>query len=355
MTKKDYYDVLGINKNATPDEIKKAYRKMAMQFHPDKNPNDKNAETQFKEAAEAYEVLSDDQKRSNYDQFGHQGVEGMGHAGHGFHSMEDIFTQFGDIFGQGHSNIFSNFFHNDSQHSHQNGNSLRIQLEISFKESFTGTTKIVEINRNEICSDCNGSGAKSGTQPIICDMCNGIGIIRQGHGPFIMQRTCPKCRGNSKIIKDPCPKCNTSGLFPQKISLNINIPQSIPDGAQIIYKSEGEPSTSNKNNRGDLLVYIKVKPDDNFQRDGLNIITKLNISYLQAILGDHIQLNTLNGVATVKIHQGTQPNDLLRLTGQGFSHNGQKGDLILNIIVNIPKSLDQNSIDLLNQLKQIQN
>lgn len=355
MAKRDYYEVLGLSKGASSDDIKKAYRKLAMKFHPDRNPGDKQAESQFKEAAEAYEVLSDDQKKARYDQHGHAGVEGMGHAGQGFSSMDDIFAQFGDVFGGG--TIFDQFFGGGGGGRGQDPNqgaSLKLGLEISFRESYAGCTKTIDLKRNESCETCKGSGAKPGTKPTVCRQCGGHGVVRQGQGFFVMQSTCPQCGGNGKTISDPCRTCDAQGAVPKKVTIKVKIPAGIENGSRLRVAGEGE-SGREGGKRGDLYVYVQVAADTFFERHDNDVACKIPVTYSQASLGAEIEVPTLDGKATVKIPPGTQPNELLRMRGQGFpSGRGQRGDQIVVVQITVPKRVSEKSKELLQQLRQIE-
>jgi len=250
MSKRDYYEVLGVGRDASADEIKRAYRKLAMKYHPDRNPDDAEAEANFKEAAEAYEVLSDEEKRKRYDQFGHAGVEGMGHAGGGFSSMEDIFSAFGDIFGGGAGggggSIFDSFFGGGGAR-HRGpapGASLKLGLEISFREAAAGCEKTLDLKRNELCGTCKGSGAKAGSGPTTCSTCGGAGAVRQGQGFFVVQTACPTCHGQGTMIKDPCTACGGQGMQPEKVTIKVKVPPGIENASRLRVAGRGATSTS---------------------------------------------------------------------------------------------------------------
>ncbi len=353
MAKRDYYDVLGVAKTASDDEIKKAYRKLAMQHHPDRNPGDKAAEAKFKEAAEAYEVLSDGQKRGRYDQHGHAGVDGMGHAGQGFHSMEDIFAQFGDVFG-GNGSILEQFFGGQRGDRNQGAN-LKLSLEIPFRDAAFGTTRTIDINRNEHCPTCSGTGAKPGTKPSTCRLCGGAGAIRQGQGFFVVQTTCPQCGGAGRTIGTPCGDCRGEGGVAKKITIKIRIPPGIDDGSRLRVAGEGEPGREGAR-RGDLYVYVSVKADPFFERHGNDAVCKVPVTYSQAALGAEIEVPTLDGSAKLRIPAGTQPNELLRMRGQGIPdpEDGHRGDQIVVVQVTVPKKLDSRQRELLKELGEIE-
>jgi molecular chaperone DnaJ len=355
MAKRDYYEVLGVGKDAGDDDIKKAYRKLAMKFHPDRNPGDKEAETKFKEAAEAYEVLSDGQKRKRYDQMGHAGVDGMGHAGQGFGSMEDIFAQFGDVFGGGgRGGMFEELFGGGRGQARNQGASLKLGLEITFREAAFGCTKTIDLKRNESCKTCNGSGAKPGTKPTACRVCNGHGIVRQGQGFFVVQTTCPHCGGVGKVVSSPCTDCDGEGAKPEKVTIRVRIPAGVEDSTRLRVGGEGEPGRDN-GPRGDLYVYVTVKADPFFERHEDDVVCKVPVTYAQAALGAEIEVPTLDGEATLKIAPGTQPNDLLRMRGLGITGNGgRRGDQIVVVQVSVPKKPTKEQRELIEQLGRIE-
>jgi molecular chaperone DnaJ len=325
-----------------------------MKHHPDRNPGDKEAEAKFKEAAEAYEVLSDTDKRARYDQYGHAGVEGMGHAGQGFSSMEDIFAAFGDVFGGG--SIFDQFFGGGGggRGDRNQGASLKLGLEIGFREAVAGCAKTIDLKRNETCETCSGSGAKAGTKPTTCRLCGGAGIVRQGQGFFVVQTTCPQCHGNGKVIADPCASCRGSGMQPKKVTIKVRIPAGIEDGSRLRVAGEGEPGRQGAA-RGDLYVYVTVKPDPFFERHENDLVCKVPVTYAQATLGAEIEVPTLGGSAKLKIPAGTQPNEVLRMRGQGVptGHGSHRGDQLVVMQVIVPKRTTQRQQELLKELGEI--
>lgn len=357
MSKRDYYDVLGVGRESGADEIKRAYRKLAMKYHPDRNPDDSEAEVKFKEAAEAYEVLGDEQKRKRYDQYGHAGVEGMGHAGRGFSSMEDIFQSFGDIFGGGGGSIFESFFGGGGGgggRAANAGSSLKIGIELTFREAVFGATKTIDIRRHEICDTCHGSGAKPGTQPKTCQTCGGVGVVRQGRGFFVVQTTCPTCNGRGTVISDPCTSCHGEGLVAKKTQIKVPIPAGVEDGSRLRVSGEGEPSREG-GPRGDLYVYITVKPDDMFERHGDDVVCKVPVGYAQASLGAEVEVPTLEGKAKLKIAAGTQPGEVLRMRGLGVPNNyGRRGDQLVLVHVHVPKKPSGRHGELLRELAEIE-
>lgn len=353
MAKRDFYEILGVNRDASDDEIKKAYRKLAMKFHPDRNPGDKAAEASFKEAAEAYEVLSDQKKRSRYDQMGHAGVDGMGHAGQGFGSMEDIFAQFGDVFGN-RGGMFEELFGGRGGGRDRNqGASLKLGLEITFREAVFGCTKTIDLKRNETCTTCNGTGAKPGTKPTVCRVCHGHGIVRQGQGFFVVQTTCPHCGGVGKVVSSPCTDCDGQGVKPEKVTIRVRIPPGVEDGTRLRVGGEGEPGRDG-GSRGDLYVYVQVKADGFFERHEDDVVCKVPVTYAQAALGAEINVPTLDGEATLKIPAGTQPGELLRMRGLGVPGQGRRGDQIVVVQVSIPKRTSKEQRELIERLGKIE-
>ena len=352
MAKRDYYEVLGVERGASEDEIKKAYRKLAMKYHPDRNPGDKAAETAFKEAAEAYEVLSDEKKRARYDQMGHAGVEGMGHAGGGFQSMEDVFAQFGDVFGGG--SIFEQFFNGGGGRQERNqGASLRMGLEIGFRDAVKGCTRTIDLRRNELCGTCKGSGAKAGTKPKVCPLCHGAGAVRQGQGFFVVQTACPQCGGAGKVIGSPCHDCDGQGVTPQKVTIKVRIPAGIEDGSRLRVQGEGEPGREG-GPRGDLYVQVRVQADPFFERHEDDLVCKVPVTYAQAVLGGEVQVPTMDGIATLKIPAGTQPNEVLRMRGLGVSDGRQAGDQLVVVQITVPKRVNERQRELLSELGRIE-
>lgn len=356
MSKRDFYEVLGVAKNATKDEIKKSYRKLALKYHPDRNQDNKEAEDKFKEAAEAYEVLSDEEKKAQYDRFGHDGLRGGGFGGGGGSSMEDIFSNFGDIFGGrggggGGGSIFDDFFGGGGgggQRRQQKGASLRCQISITFLEAATSCTKTISLNRNENCEPCKGSGAKAGTSPITCPVCNGGGEVTQSQGFFSVRTTCPKCHGNGKKIESPCPSCSGSGRTPKRVNVEIKIPAGIEDGSRLRVQGEGEAGPSGSQ-RGDLMCYIQVQSHALFERDGDNIFCQLPITFTQAALGSEVEIPTLKGKSSMTIPPGTQSGQIFRMRSQGFPnvHGHGTGDQMVEIHIEVPKKLNDKQKELL--------
>ena len=350
-TKRDYYEVLGVAKNAGEDDIKRAYRRLALKFHPDRNPNDAEAEKNFKEAAEAYEVLSDPEKRTRYDRFGHQGLSGTGF--HEFTNAEDIFEAFGDIFGGG---MFSDLFGGRrSRRGPRPGRDLRIQLELELVEAAKGVTKTFDIRREEICATCKGSGAKVGTQPATCSYCGGRGEVLQSQGFFRIASTCPGCHGRGKQVKDPCPDCSGAGRVKAKRSLEVPIPPGVDTGMKVRLRGEGEPG-DNGAPRGDLYCYISVREHPLFHREGLNLICQVPITFTQAALGAEIEVPSLSARQPLSIPRGTQSGEVFHLRGQGMPdpHSRSRGDLVVQVIIETPKKLTGRQEELLREFADLE-
>lgn len=355
--KRDYYEVLGVPKNADDGAIKQAYRKIALKYHPDKNPGNAEAEERFKEAAEAYEVLSDSEKRAAYDRFGHAGVGGGGPQ---FGSVEDIFGAFGDIFGGGRGgSIFEDLFGGGARGGQRSARSrgahLKVDLEVTLDEVAKGVKKTIEITRNEICSVCRGSGAAPGTSPITCPDCGGRGEIVRSQGFFAMRQTCPRCRGTGEIVETPCPACHGEGRVPQKKNVTVTIPPGVEDGMQLRLSGEGEAGPRG-GTRGDLYCEIHVKPHKLFQRRGDDVVLEVPIGYAQAALGTEIEVPTLQGRSTLKVPSGTQPMTVLRMRGLGLPRlDGYGvGDQLVRIAVEVPTRLEEEQEELLRKLAEIE-
>ena len=351
--KRDYYEVLGVSKTASADEIKKAYRKLAKQNHPDLNPNDKEAEARFKEANEAYEVLSDQEKRARYDQYGHAGVDpnfGAGGFGGGFggFGFEDV--DLGDIFGSFFGGGFGG--RGRSQNAPQRGESLRATITISFEEAAFGCEKEISINRTEACSSCNGTGAENGSAVEVCDNCRGTGTVKTAHRtPLgVMQSTspCPKCGGKGKIIKSPCKSCNGSGKTRTNKKIKVKVPAGIDHGQTISLRGEGNAGT-NGGPSGDLLINVSVRPHHILTRDGSNVLCEVPITYAQATLGAEIEVPTLDGKVKYNIPEGTQTGTVFRLRGKGIPvlRSKARGDQFVRVNIETPKNLTQKQKDLL--------
>lgn len=360
MEKRDYYEVLGVSKTATADEIKKAYRKKAIQYHPDKNPGDKEAEEKFKEAAEAYDVLSDEQKRQRYDQFGHAAFSGAGggggyggfggFGGGGFSmNMDDIFEHFGDIFG-GHFGS-----RGGSRGGTPRGTNLRVRVKITLEEAATGVEKKIKLNKKVTCSHCNGTGAENPSDLETCSVCGGTGrVVRTTQsffGPMQTQTTCSACHGTGKVIKKKCHKCGGEGLETSPEVVSINIPAGIYDGAQLAMKGYGNAAPNGGSN-GDLYIVVEVEEHKDLIRNNDDLIYNLMLPLTVAVLGDEVVIPTLEGKVKIKIKPGTQPGEVLRLRNKGVpSLNGYgRGDLLVNIGVYIPERLSSEEKEMFSKM-----
>ncbi|MCX7974823.1 MAG: molecular chaperone DnaJ [Candidatus Aminicenantes bacterium] len=352
MTKKDYYEILGISRNATQEEIKKAYRRMALKYHPDRNPGNKEAEEKFKEAAEAYSVLADPQKRAIYDRYGHEGLRGEGFTGFtGFESS--LFEEFADILGSFFG--FSDFFTSQERKgrpSPQRGRDLVMEVEISLEEAANGVEKEIKLNRPEICPFCHGQGHEPGTKPSLCPICHGRGQIRSQHGFVIITRTCSHCGGEGEIITTPCRECQGTGRIKHKKTLKVRIPAGIEDGARLRIEGEGEPGEKG-GYAGDLYIVISIKPHEFFLREGNNLICEIPISVTQAALGASIEIPTIDGGSEIlRIPAGTQSGHVFKIKGKGIKdiRGRGRGDLLIKVFVKTPRDLTKEQKELLREL-----
>jgi len=347
-TKKDYYEVLGVNKDASEEEIKKSYRKLAMKYHPDRNPDNPKAEEQFKEAKEAYEMLSDDQKRAAYDQYGHAGVEqGAGAGGFGGAGFGDAFGDiFGDIFGGGRQG--------GQRNNVYRGADLRYNMEISLEDAAKGTETKIRIPVQAACETCKGAGAKTGKSPITCATCAGHGQVRMQQGFFSVQQTCPKCHGSGKVIKEDekCVTCHGAGREKINKTLSVKIPAGVDEGDRIRLSGEGEAGV-NGGPTGDLYVVVHLKQHEIFQRDGGNLHCEMPISFSTAALGGEIEVPTLGGSAKMKIPAETQTGGVFRLKGKGIKplRQSENGDLMVHLVVETPVKLTEKQKDLLREFE----
>ena len=350
MAKRDFYEILGLAKNASDDDIKKAYRKLAMKHHPDRNPDSKGAEDKFKEVKEAYEMLSDPDKRAAYDRYGHAGVDpNIGGGGAGAGGFADAFGDiFGDIFGGGGGRGRS------SGPQVYRGADLRYNLEITLEQAAHGFDTTIRVPSWDQCETCDGSGAKAGSAPITCPTCAGHGQVRMQQGFFSIQQTCPKCHGSGKIIPDPCPSCGGAGRVKRNKTLEVKIPAGIDDGMRIRSSGNGEPGM-NGGPTGDLYVEIHIKPHDVFQRDGDDLHYEMPISFARAALGGEIEAPTLNGKASFSIPEGTQSGKTFRLRGKGIKgvRSAVAGDLFCHVVVETPVKLTERQKDLLRELETL--
>ena len=335
--KRDYYEVLGVDRNATEAQISEAYRKLALKYHPDRNPGDEEAVVKFKEAAEAFEVLSHPEKRARYDRFGHAGLEGGG-APH-FHDVSDIFNAFGDIFGEG---FFSDFFGGGAAAARGSAraptSAARSKLDLI--EAAHGTAKVVRFMRHAACETCGGSGAKPGTQPETCRYCGGKGRVVQSTGIFSLQTTCPSCHGSGQVIRDACGTCRGSGYVQKKVTRKVDIPAGVDDRTRLRLSGEGEPSP-NGGPPGDCYCFIHVAEHPLFQRRGQDLLCQVPINYPQAALGATIEVPTLDGRENLTIPAGTQSGEVFTLKGRGMPdprHHG-RGDLLVQVHVEVPQTL----------------
>lgn len=358
-TKRDYYEVLGVQKGASKDEIKKAYRKLAMQFHPDRNPDNKEAEAKFKEASEAADVLLDDDKKARYDQFGHAGMNGgMGGGPGGFGgAYQGDFGDFGDIFGD----IFGDMLGGGRRGRGGGGRSrgrpgddLQMGIDIEFAEAAFGAEKTISLTKNVKCETCNGSGAKAGSAPTTCDYCNGHGEVRRQQGFFTVSSTCPKCNGSGQMIKDPCGTCHGAGKKKKKIDLQVKIPAGIDQGQRLKLSGEGDAGSQGGPN-GDLYVVINIKPHEIFERDEFDVHCTVPISFSQAALGAEMEVPTLSGKVALKIPAGTQAGVKMRLKGKGIQRLGGYGvgDQIVTVHVETPTKLNSEQKELFKRLAEI--
>lgn len=345
MTKRDYYEVLEISRNASEAEIKKAYRRLAMKYHPDRNPDDHNAEAHFKEAKEAYEVLSDNRKRAAYDQFGHAGIDpSMGGGPQGF----DIGDIFGDI-----SDIFGDIFGGGGRGRSRRGSDLVYNLELALEEAVHGKTIEIRVPTLVGCKECEGSGAKKGTGPTSCSSCNGVGQVRVQHGFFTVQQTCPNCHGRGQVIQHPCPSCRGQGRTQQHKKLSVKIPPGVDAGDRIRLSGEGEAGV-NGASAGDLYVQIHIKQHPIFSRDGSDLHCEVPIDFTMAALGGELEVPTLEGKVMLKIPAETQSGKLFRIRGKGVqsARSGRTGDLFCKVSIETPVNLTHDQKELLKNFAQ---
>ncbi|MBM7454372.1 molecular chaperone DnaJ [Oceanisphaera litoralis] len=346
MSKRDYYEVLGVSKGADEREIKKAYKRMAMKYHPDRNKTDADAGDKFKEATEAYEVLTDAQKRAAYDQFGHDGVNGQ-QGGHGFGGGG---ADFGDIFGD----VFGDIFGGGQRRQQRaaRGSDLRYNMELTLEEAVRGVTKEIKVPTLVGCDACDGSGAKAGTQAKTCQTCHGHGQVQMRQGFFTVQQPCPTCRGQGKIITDPCHKCHGEGRYQKTKTLSVKIPAGVDTGDRIRLSGEGEAGESGAP-AGDLYVQMHVRDHEIFVRDGNNLFCEVPIGFTAAALGGEVEVPTLDGRVKLKIPAETQTGRLFRLKGKGVrsARSGQMGDLVCKVYIETPVSLTEEQKELLRQLE----
>lgn len=356
MAKRDYYDVLGVSKSSSQEEIKKSYRKIAIKFHPDKNPDNKQAEESFKEAAEAYEVLSNPEKRQAYDRYGHEGMRGGGFAGGGM-SMDDIFSNFGDVFGGG----FESFFGGGRRGSSvRKGSNLRIKLKLTLEEIALGAEKKIKVKRYDSCSSCGGNGAKGGTSFTQCSTCSGTGQVKKVMntmlGQMVSTSTCPSCNGEGKIIHEKCKTCYGEGREQKDDVIEVNIPAGVAEGMQLSLSGKGNvPPRGGM--PGDLLIVIEEIEDAELKRDGNNVVYDLYLNFIDAALGTHVEVPTITSRVKIKIEPGTQSGKILKLRGKGIKDiNGYgTGDELVHINVWTPKKLNNREKEVLEELRESPN
>ena len=363
MAKRDYYEVLGVSKSADAAELKKAYRKLAVQFHPDRNPDDKTAEDKFKEAAEAYEVLSDPDKKAKYDRYGHAGVDGQGGFSGGGMTMDDIFSQFGDVFGD---SGFGSFFGGggggaaSGRQRGQKGTNLRIKVSLTLEEIAHGVHKKIKVKKEVACNTCNGSGAKDSSSVKVCNTCGGNGVVRQVRNTFLGQMqttvTCPTCNGSGKIISSFCGGCKGSGTSHGEETIDIDIPAGVESGMQLSMRSRGNAGQKG-GPAGDLIINIEEKEHEFLQRDGQNILFEQFLSFADASIGTQVEVPTLDGKVRIKIPPGTQSGKIFRLQDKGLPtvQGYGKGDQLIHVNVWTPKKLTQEERDLLEKMRTMPN
>jgi molecular chaperone DnaJ len=364
MAKRDYYEILGVNKNATKDDLKKAYRKLAMMYHPDRNPDDKDSEEKFKEAAEAYEVLNDDNKRAQYDRYGHEGMRSSGFNSQGFSDINDIFSHFSDIFGGG--SIFDDFLGGNQRtrsgrrSSGAPGSDLKVTLKLTLEEIAAGVSKKIKIKKLVKCTQCNGTGAEAGTATKACPVCHGSGevktVSRSVFGQFVNISACSNCNGEGTVVEKPCKKCMGDGRTNEEVNLTINVPAGVHEASYMTLRGEGN-SGKRGGPAGDIIAVFQESPHLYFTRDGDDIVYDLFIGFPTAVIGAEVEVPTLNGKAIIKIEAGTQPGKLLKMRDKGIKHLNQSGhgDQLVRVNVEIPKKVNAKEKELLKELSELQN
>lgn len=352
MVKRDYYEILSVSKDASGEVIKKAYRQMALKYHPDRNPGDKEAENNFKEASEAYDVLRDPQKRRLYDQFGHEGLKGTGFRG--FSGFEDIFSSFGDVFDDFFGLGFGNRRGRGRTYARR-GADLRYDLSISFRDAAFGKEKAIEIEKHEICETCSGTGVKPGESKKICPSCGGKGQVNHTQGFFTISSTCSTCHGQGEIITQPCKDCKGSGTVPRSKCLKVKIPAGVETGMRLKLMGEGEAGERGGPS-GDLYVFLYIEPDPFFERHDNDVLCKIPISFSQAALGGIVKVPTLNGHEKINIPAGTQSGHIFTIKEAGipYLHNKGRGDELVQVIVKTPTSLSRQQVKLFKELASLE-
>ena len=362
MSNRDYYEILGVPRTATQDEVKSSYKKLAMQYHPDRNPNDPTAEDKFKEASTAYSVLSDATKRQRYDQFGHAGVNGMGGGYSDFTNINDIFTHFSDIFGGGgFGDIFGNSRRGRSaRNTGERGSDIKIKLPLTVEEIAFGVNKTIKIKRLVHCPACKGTGAKNGTSKITCGTCNGAGeirnVTRSMFGQFVNIQQCPTCSGSGQVVKEKCSECNGDSRVPFEDTIDINIPSGVEEDNYIPVSNKGNAGRNN-GSVGDLIILISEQEHEKFKRMGDNVLYTLDVTFPDLVLGSEFEIDTLDGKQKVRIDAGSQPNDTIKLKDKGITklRSTRRGEFIILLNLHIPKKINSKEKDLINELSQQEN
>lgn len=350
-TKRCYYEILGVERSADSDQIKKSYRRIAMECHPDRNPGNKEAEDRFKEAAEAYEVLSDPEKREIYNRYGHEGLNGAGYQG--FSGFEDIFSSFGDIFGD----VFGFNSGRPRSRSHaRTGADLRYDLKISFMDAALGTSTEIELDKYTACPECQGSGCAPGTSPQVCNRCGGRGQVTQSSGFFSISATCPQCNGRGSVIASPCKKCSGSGRVITTRTVQLKIPAGVETGSRLRLRGEGGEGEYGGPS-GDLYVFIEVEPHDFFERRDDDIYCHIPITFAEAVLGGSVEVPTLTGAEKIKIQRGTPNGKVFRLKGKGVPHlrSYGRGDQLIETVISVPEKITKRQEELLLEFERISN
>lgn len=344
MSKRDYYEVLNVSQSASDDELKKAYRRLAMQYHPDRNPGDKEAEEEFKAVSEAYEILADSQRREIYDRYGHEGLEQRG--GNGFGGFNGAFT---DLFGDVFADIFG-----AGRGSSQRGADLRFRLDLTLEEAAFGCTRTIDIPTAETCGDCDGQGTADGKPPTECRTCHGKGQVRMQQGLFVLQQACPACRGRGTTVTDPCARCNGAGRVRGEKSLEVKIPPGVDTGDRVRLSGEGEPGERGAP-PGDLYVQVQVRPHEIFERDGSDLACTVPVNFVTAALGGEIEVPTLEGLHALKVPEGTQSGKVFRMRGLGVQsvRGGSRGDLLVQLTIETPVNLTRQQKELLSKFGEM--
>jgi molecular chaperone DnaJ len=353
MTKRDYYEVLGVDRSAGAEEIKRSYRKAALQYHPDRNPGDKVAEEKFKEAAEAYEVLSDPEKRQLYDRFGHAGLQQSGYSG--FSSFEDVFSSFGNVFGDIFGEIFGQGARGARANRPRRGVDLRYDIQIEFMDAVHGKETEIEVSKHERCEECGGAGTRPGSQPAVCSVCHGRGQVTRAQGFFSISTTCPTCQGSGQVITDPCAACKGQGRILKKKKLSLKIPPGVETGSSLRLRGEGEPGGPGAA-PGDLYVVIRVLDHETFKRSGDDVVVLVPVKYSVLALGGEIDIPTLEGPDKLFVPKGTQSGHEFHLPDRGMPRLGKKmrGDLVVVAYIEIPSKLSKEEEEALRRLAEVE-